>query len=207
MRTQNIMRHIDIPRRLGFVAAIVTVALLIGAAPALAEETPCVAQPFSQPFLFVEDTSNYILIPGEQADDFEGSGWELSGGARITQATLRDGRRGSVLLMPDGSKAVSPTFCVNTEYQTARGIVENLGGAGPGLGFGVSYGGSPSRYGAHQTGLLSGAKVGEWAVSPRVNMDPEEVAGWQRVTVTLSVGWGRSAGYELYDLYVDPYTR
>jgi len=205
MKGHNIMRKIKISRRLSCLVASVTAALLVCAAPALADGTPCLAQPFSQPFLFVEDTSNYVLIPGEQAGDFEGSGWELSGGARIVPATLREGRRGSVLLMPDGSRAVSPTFCVTTEYQTARSMVYNLGGA-PALGFAVSYQDSSSGY-PHETGVLSGSPRGEWAVSPRVSMAPEDLAGWQRVTVTLSVGWGRGAGYELYDLYVDPYTR
>lgn len=198
------MRHIVKPKYLSSVVAAVTVGLLIGAAPALAETLQCEAQPFSQPFLFAKDTSNYVLVPGESANDFEGAGWELSGGAKIVQGTLANGSTGSVLQMPGGSKAVSPAFCVTTEYPTARTMIDDVEGA-QGVTFAVGYEGKPTWKSPHNSGQVHGGKS-EWTTSAPLNMQPENVQGWQHVRITLSAN-GNGSVYQIYNLYVDPYSR
>jgi hypothetical protein len=45
-----------------------------------------------------------------------------------------------------------------------------------------------------------------WTVSDKVNMQPGNLAGWQRVKLTL-VGNGNTSLFEVYNLYVDPYRR
>ena len=196
------MPYIIKTRHLKGLLGVATAALLTGAAPAMASAMECQAQPFSQPFTSVNDTSNYVLVPGESAGAFDGSGWELSGGARVVQAPLSGGGTASVLDLPGGSKAVSPTFCVTTEYPTARAVARNVKGP-QGVGFGVSYEGTPSWKAPRNTGQMHGAKPSEWTVSAPVNMQPENVLGWQHVRITLTAG-GPGSENELYDLYVDP---
>src|SRR5579872_2688433 len=127
------MPYIIKPKRLCGALVAATAALALAAAPALAEEeSPCEAQPFSQPFAYANDPNNYVLVPGESANAFEGNGWQLRDGARIVQATLSDGSTGPVLELPGAGKAVSPTFCVTSEYPTARAMIGVVDG--PGLG-------------------------------------------------------------------------
>src|ERR1035438_2145816 len=106
----------------------------LGAAPAQAATTPvdtsmCTPPVFAQPFLSWQDTNSYTLVSGQQADNFSGAGWVLSGGAKIVTATLADGTTGSVLDMPAGAQAVSPTICVESDYPDARMMVSNLSGS------------------------------------------------------------------------------
>ena len=127
-------------------------------APRLASTSPvdtsgCSAPQLSQPLLSVGDSNWYTMTPGETVDNFDGSGWTLTGGAQIKTTTLADGHTGSVLDLPSGSKAVSPTMCVNTGYQTVRTDVRNVVGA-EGVQFYVSYAGHQhvERSAEHGTG-------------------------------------------------------
>jgi hypothetical protein len=194
--------------------ALAAVGLLGFAAPALAsggastpplETVPCEAQPFSQPFLLDNDLSDYVLVPGESPDEFDGTGWTLSAGAKIVQSTLADGSTGSVLELPSGAQAVSPTFCITSAYPTARTMIKDVKGS-EGVSFNVSYEGTASWTAPHNTGQVHGASPTQWVASSKVNMQPENQSGWQRVKLTL-IGKGSSSLFEIYDLYVDPYRR
>ena len=77
----------------------------------------------TQPFLPFGDTNWYALPGGETYDNFNATGWTLSGGANIVSTKLYDGTKGYVLDMPKGAKAVSPTFCVSSNYPTAKAMV------------------------------------------------------------------------------------
>jgi len=190
-------------------------ALLLGtASPALAgksssssgssEPLQCEVQLFSQPFLFVNDSNNYVLVPGETPYNFNGTGWTLSGGARVVKSTLADGYTGGVLELPSASQAVSPTFCVTNEYPTARAMMQSVVGA-QGLYFYVSYEGTATWTSPKNTGSIKGA-ASEFVPTGSVNMQPLNIAGWQRVRVTLVPG-GSSTLYRLYNFYIDPYRR
>jgi len=184
-------------------------ALLIGAPPAQAEMSyagisTCSAPELTQPFLYADDSSYYMLAPGQSADNFEGGGWTLTGGASIKQSTLADGGSGAVLNLPSGSKAVSPAFCVTNEYPTARALVRNVVGS-EGVYFNVSYEGTKSWTTPKNTGQVHGNGTA-WTLATPVNMQPGKVAGWQVVRLTLVPG-GKTSDFQLYDLYIDPYSR
>ena len=127
-------------RRLGLGLAIAAAA----AAPAQAKKastqtatTPvdtsmCTAPPLTQPFLSWQDTNWYALAPGQTAGNFNGAGWVLSGGAKIATMKLANGTTGSVLDLPAGSQAVSPTVCLTSDYPNARMMVSNLSGSNGG---------------------------------------------------------------------------
>jgi hypothetical protein len=194
--------------RMARVAAGLVGALLLCAAPAQAEtstEASTCSQPeLTQPFLSAGDSNYYMLAPGQTAGLFDGSGWTLSGGASIQQTALADGSSGTVLNLPSGSKAVSPAFCVTSAYPTARVLVRDVAGS-EGVYFYVSYQGTKTWNTPKNTGQVHGNGT-DWTLATPVNMQPPKVAGWQVVRLTLIPG-GKTSDFQLYDLYIDPYSR
>src|SRR5579875_3275622 len=83
-------------------------------AAAASAGTGCPEPALTQPF--AGDSRWYALAPGESGDDFAGTGWALTGGAKIETETLADGRTGPVLDLPAGSTATSSPMCVDSSY-------------------------------------------------------------------------------------------
>jgi hypothetical protein len=186
----------------------VLAALMAGlvASPALAstssvDTSGCSAPQLSQPLLSVGDSNWYTMTPGESVDNFDGGGWTLTGGAQIKTTQLADGQTGSVLDLPSGAKAVSPTLCVNSGYQTVRTNVRNLVGA-EGVQFYVSYAGTNTWDTPKNTGQVHGQHT-NWTLSDPVNVQPSSTAGWQLVRFTLLPG-GTSSDFQIYNFWLDP---
>ncbi len=198
------MPYIIRPKHLRSAAVMAASTLLLGGSPAQAATTQCQAPSLSQPFLYANDTNFYALTPGQTVDNFNATGWVLSGGAKVKKAALADGRSGSVLYLPPGSRAVSPTFCVTREFPIARTMITDLQG-GDGLFFDVAYEGTNTWGAPRNTGQVHGNGT-EWTTSSQVNMQPENVPGWQHVQITL-LATGAVSSFEVYDLYIDPYSR
>jgi hypothetical protein len=172
------------------------------AATSTVDTSMCNTNPLlTQPFLSVGDHNYYTLIPGQTPDSFDGTGWTLTGGAQLLSTTLGDGATGSVLDLPSGSKAVSPTICVTSAYPTARMMVRDLVGS-EGVFFYVSYAGTSTWNTPKNTGQVHGAGTA-WTLSGSVNLQPYNVTGWQPVRFTLIPG-GKSSNFEVYNFYVDP---
>jgi hypothetical protein len=171
------------------------------AATATVDTSACSAPLLSQPFLSVGDSNWYTLVPGQSQDNFGGSGWVLSGGARIITSKLADGQTGSVLDLPSGSKAVSPTVCVTSAYPTARTMVRNVVGA-EGVFFYVSYAGTSTWNNPKNTGQVHGTATA-WTISDPVNVQPGNLTGWQPARFTFIPG-GHSSDFQIYNFYVDP---
>jgi hypothetical protein len=185
---------------------IAVVACSLASTPALAatrstETSTCTAPVLSQPFLFVGDSNWYALLPGENPGSFTGSGWTLSGGAQVVTTTLADGQVSQVLNLPSGSKAVSPTICVNSEDPTARTMVRDVVGS-EGVQFYVSYGGTSTWANPQNTGQVHGHQT-SWTVSDPVNIQPSNKSGWQRARFTFVPG-GKASDFQIYNFYVDP---
>jgi hypothetical protein len=164
----------------------------------------CGAQELSQPFGYANDNNYYATPNGESPDRFGGEGWQLSGGAKIVTTTLADRSVGQVLDLPSGSKAVSPVMCVTSEYPVARGIVRNVKGS-EGVFFYVEYEGTNTWGNPKNTGQVHGNQNEFTLVTP-VNMQPENIFGWQPMRITLIPG-GSTSNFEVYDLFVDPRLR
>lgn len=182
------------------------------AANAAAGATACSPPTLSHPFLAWGDTNWYTLAPGETVDAFNGAGWVLSGGAKIVTAQLADGQTGSVLDLPYGSAAQSPTICVTSDFSSARTMISNHSGSDRGyVGLAVSYAGTPSAGNPQTTGKLrttgSDGASGAWQPSDSVALDPAGAPGWQLMKITLTPGGSRDDNFELYDLYLDPNAR
>jgi hypothetical protein len=173
----------------------------VAAAGAGPNTSACTAPPLWQPLLAIGDSNWYTLPPGETVDNFTGSGWTLTGGARITSAMLADGATGSVLDLPTGSQAVSPILCVNSGYKTVRTEVRDLAGSA-GVHFSVSYEGTNSWSTPVDTGLVHGQQT-KWTMSDPVNVQPANITGWQLVRFTL-VPAGIKSDYQIYNFWLDP---
>jgi len=189
--------------------ALGSVVAAFAAVPAQAATTSvdtstCTNPLLVQPFLSAGDSNWYTLMPGETAGNFDGSGWTLSGGAEIVTTTPSDGSTASVLDLPSGSKAVSPTICVTSEYPTARATVRNVVGS-EGVFFYVSYEGTSTWNTPKNTGQVHGAH-NAWTLTTPVNVQPYKTVGWQPMRITLIPG-GKTSDFRLYDLYIDPHAR
>ena len=188
--------------------AVVVAGLVAGPAAAKSTRTAqtsidtsmCSDPLLSQPFVSLNDTNWYTLAPGQTADNFDGSGWTLSGGAQIITTQLADGQTGSVLDLPSGSTAVSPTVCVESDYPTARTMVQN--GKGANIAFAVSYDGTPSWAKPQPAGSIKGSGTG-WSLSDPFQVHPGNLPGWQLVRFTLAAN-GKAGDAQLYDFYIDP---
>ncbi|MGO9903522.1 MAG: hypothetical protein ACLP0J_28515 [Solirubrobacteraceae bacterium] len=197
-------------RRLGLGVVLAA----ISAAPAQAATTPvdtsmCTTPALSQPFVSWQDTNWYALAPGESADQFTGAGWVLSGGATIVTTTLADGTTNSVLALPAGSQAVSPTICLTSAYPEARMMVSNVSGNNGGkVGFSVSYAGTTSANEPTQTGTFkttgNAGVSGDWMLTEPVNLQPSSISGWQPMQITLTPSGSTKADFRIYNLYLDP---
>jgi hypothetical protein len=209
------MPYVIRPPRMRAAVAACAAALMVGAVPAQAARSTggtteitsplqCTESVLTQPFLYVGDENWYTIAPGTSADNFAAKGWTLSGGASLKSVVLEDGKTGSVLDLPSGSKAVSPNFCITQEYPKARAIVRNVVGS-EGVYFYVSYLGTASWETPKNTGQVHGSGTAWTPVTP-VNMQPYAVAGWQIVNLTLVPG-GTKSDFQLYNLYIDPYVR
>ncbi len=170
------------------------------------------APTLSQPFLAWGDSNWYTLAAGQTVDSFSGAGWVLSGGAKVVTTALADGETGSVLDLPGGSSAVSPTLCVTSGYSSARTMVSNQSGSNRGyIGFSVSYAGTSSARHPLMTGKLkttgNDGASGAWELADSVALDPASAPGWQLMKITLTPGGSRNENFELYNLYLDPNAR
>ena len=178
-------------------------AALLGAAPAIASAatTTCTAPALAELFSWAQDTNWYAALPDESWNSLGSSGWTLSGGAKFLSTTLADGKKGQVLDMPSGSKAVTPTACVTNTYPAARTKVKDVKGSA-GVSISVAYMGTTT-WGPNQlSGTVAGVNTG-WTLPVAFNIFPSSVTGWQLAHFTLTAQGGNSE-YQLSNLYVDP---
>ena len=185
-------------------------ALPLGVASAApAPSAPCPDEQFTQPFLSFGDTGSYTLAPGESADNFDGSGWALSGGASIVTTTLADGSTGQVLDLPAGSSAVSPAMCVGTGFQGGRMMTQVVA---PPPGKPVPPDGHlPPPKVTFTTTVVDGKGPGhhmdlqgqdDWSLSHKMPVAPGN-PGTEQVQFTFSAD-DSSSELQVYNLYVDP---
>ena len=186
----------------GLLAAFAAVPAQAATAPV--DTSICSNPLLTQPFVSAHDSNWYTLLPGETPGNFNGAGWTLTGGARVVTTTQPGGSTTSVLDLPSGAEAVSPTICVTSAYPTARTMVRNVVGA-EGVFFYVSYEGTSTWSVPKNTGQVHGANAA-WTLATSVNVQPYNTTGWQPMRITLIPG-GKSSDFQLYNLYVDPHAR
>jgi hypothetical protein len=196
-------------RSLTLTATLAVLLTGIVASPAVADTSSsspsigtagCSSPQLSQPFLSWNDTSWYTLAPGETPDNFNGSGWKLTNGASITTTQLADGQTGSVLDLPSGALAVSPRVCVESDYPTARTMIDTTPGAQ--VAVGVYYAGANSSTKLQRSGDIQGNGAG-WTASDPFDVHPGTLPGWQLVRFVFH-STGIQGQARLYNFYIDP---
>jgi len=171
------------------------------AKPAPNPHVSCPSQQFSQPFLALHDRHWYTLLPGESADSFDGTGWALTGKARVTSATLKDGHTGQVLELSSGGKALSPVECVDSAYPQARTLIDTQKGR-RGVSVYVSFyeHGSWTRPAA--TGNVKSARAA-WQPSVPMKIHAQALKAQTPMRFVLLAS-GSGALDRVYDFYLDP---
>ena len=175
----------------------------VAAPPPVPSTGACSNPVLSQAFLPAGDTNYYTAAPGQTGGGFVGTGWTLTGGAKIVTATRSDDSSGPVLDLPAGSLAVSPNICVTSLYPTARMMVRSLFG-GDDLSFRVSYADTNTWTNPHETGHVHGNDT-SWTLSDPVQLQPPNQPGWQIVADARPNG--AHSEFQIYDLELDPYAR
>ncbi len=177
-----------------------TTSQLLSSLNSVVDTTSCTAPALGQPFLSWRDQNEYTLAPGESSDSFDGTGWTLIGGASIKTETLADGQTGDVLDLPSGSYAVSPPMCVESDYPTARAMVQTSGDAQAGAG--VFYAANKADQQLQLSGMMQGAGSG-FTLSKPLQVHPGNLAGWQQVQFLFGAT-GTKGDAKVYNFYVDP---
>jgi hypothetical protein len=191
-----------IGRAAGLAVLLATVAG--GSAQAAPVKTSACSEPnytFSQPFSSFRDAHWYTLAPGQSVNSFDGTGWTLSGGAKLVTTTLADGSTGTVLDLPAGATAVSPPMCVSAAYPSARAQVRDMVGA-PSIHLFVQYTNTPSWEKPAAVGVFAGKA--DWVDSQPLNLHPGKLYGWQQEVFTLT-GGDKGSDAQVYNFYVDPH--
>jgi len=173
------------------------------AAPVVTQEA-C-SQPaysFSQPFSTFHDSNWYTLAPGQSVNSFDGTGWTLTGGAKLVATTLADGSTGTVLDLPTGATAVSPPMCVSAAYPKARAQVRDVVGP-PSIHLFVQYTNTPSWVKPLAAGTFAGQT--QWVNSQPLDLHPGNLYGWQQEIFTLTNS-AKSTDAQVYNFYVDPHS-
>lgn len=199
----------DLAARPGRVAWKLVAGVVFGfafmATPALAETTTTCSEPqMFQPFSVFGDTSFYVPVPGESYDNLAGTGWTLSGGAKIVTATLYDGTQGSVLEVPLKATATSPPVCVNNLYPYLRTMVRSLGGA---VKVTIQYA-IPSGWGSTKLAGEAKSSTSVWQASSKLKVEVGPYSGWHLARFTLlGTGSKTTSDAQVYNFYVDPRMR
>ena len=193
------MNYRSITRRAAGLAVLFAAVAGGTAQAATPATTSACSQPsytISQPFGSLNDSNWYTLAPGQSVDSFTGQGWTLTGGAKPVTTTLANGSVGTVLYLPQGATAVSPSMCVNSQYPDARFSVRQPA-IGPGVGVSVAYTNSNA---GGQSGVVNGGST--WSVSRDVQLHAGSLVGWQLAQYTFV---GQQGGAQIYNFYVDPH--
>jgi hypothetical protein len=116
-------------RQLLALAALAATALMLASPTGAGTAASCEARATSQPFAAWGDTMQYYLAPG---GDFERPpAWTLAGGAKVVAGNepflVTSAADAHSLLLPAGSSARTPSFCVDADEPSMRFFVRNTG--------------------------------------------------------------------------------
>jgi hypothetical protein len=198
------------------VAGAFAAVLLIVLAPAAAHAAACPKGATSQPFAGVGDGASYALVPGSA---FEGDapGWSLNEAEVAEDAASNesdDAAQGAsqshshYLRVKAHGEAVSPAFCVSSEYPTYRLYYEKQkGGASARLNVALRWTDNSGQHEVSGDSLEGEKRV--WTLSPVLDLAkrlPVATPGTSVEAQFVFTGSGKSS-WAIGEVYVDPYSR
>jgi hypothetical protein len=222
------------PRR--FVATLIGAVLLACAVPAAADAA-CPSNPVSALLASFGDNSSYTLLQGSSFESgapgwslnnaevlggegagAEGAGAEgasgegASGEGASGEGTGTEGANGdsySLAIAPGGS-AVSPQFCVSSEYPSFRFFARETGGGGGwGSSLKVSLRWAAGYWREAETPVASLQPNGAWTLSPSIALAGALPLRMPGSTLKVRLVFRPSGGtsWAIDNVYIDPYSR
>jgi len=197
------------PRRL--VAALFGTMLLTGVAPAAASAA-CPSNPVSAALAAFGDNSSYSLLAGSSFDS-GAPGWSLNDAEVLTgEGAAGEGANGdpyALAIAPNGS-AVSPRFCVSSEYPTFRFFARETSGGDWNSSLNVSLRWTTG-WGSRELGtpVASLQPNSSWTLSPTLRLASALPLWMPGSTLKVRVAFQPSGGgsWAIDDVYIDPYSR
>jgi hypothetical protein len=189
--------------------ALISALLFIGASPAVAGAA-CPSNPISEVFAQLGDDAGYTLVPGGTFESGS-AGWSLSD-AEVTGETGIPGGGSSALVIQPRGQAVSPAFCVSSEYPTFRFLVREVSGGGL-LNVGLRWNDVLGFH--HETPVASLQGDPSWAISPVLQLASRLPLLMPGSTLTVRLTFSSAPGvfleqagtWAIDDVYIDPYSR
>jgi hypothetical protein len=181
-------------------------ALLAGAAPAAASAA-CPSSPSSAMLEEYGDQAHYSLLAGSTFEGGAAPGWTLN----RAQVIATQGVHGApyALSVQAGGSAVSPSFCVSSEYPSFRFFARQLSGGGFGAGLSVSLRYVDNLGFTHQTMPATIAPASAWTLSPVLGLASALPLWMPGATLRVQLVFQPSyaASYAMANVYIDPYSR
>jgi len=201
------MPYIIRPRRpRSIVVAMLGALFLAGAAPAIAGAASCPVQASSHLLAKAGDNASYYQLRGSSFEEGR-SGWTLNNAEVVEEAPEALETENSLQINPGGS-AISPAFCVSSEYPSFRFYAKRTGGGYFGhlnvtLRVTTSFGLTlyvPVRW-------WFGVGGENWALSPVLGLANElPLLGNSTVSVQL-IFQSTGSTWSIDDVLIDPYSR
>jgi hypothetical protein len=203
------------PRKRTLVSALTTAIVSLAAAPGLARADgtagpACPAEAAASPLLAgFGDNAEYTLLPGSR---FEGAapGWTFRNAALTPEGSVSSiTGNGSSLVIASGGEAVSPAFCVSSEYPSFRFFERRLSVGFGGMAVNLRY---KDDFGyTHEVSsatLQSGSS--SWSLTPVLGL-ASMLPLWQW-DATLKVhlvfrAQGYGSSWAIDDVFIDPYRK
>jgi hypothetical protein len=192
-------------------AALVGTALLVGASPAAAGAA-CPSSPTSNAFAQFNDNASYVLVQG---GNFESgaAGWSLTKAAVIEETGSPSGDHHALAIQPAGI-AVSPAFCVSSEFPTFRFLIHRISGGGA---LNVSLRWTDALGWSHKTPVASLQTGTSWSLSPVLKLATDLPLWMPGSTLTVKLAFESAEGsifererggtWGIDGVYVDPHSR
>jgi hypothetical protein len=190
------------PRKL--VAALFGSMLLIAAAP-VAASAACPSNPVSALLAQFGDNSAYSVLPSSSFES-GAAGWTLNN-AEVVSGEGANGGSYSLEIEPNGV-AISPQFCVSSEYPSFRFFARQLSGSefAP---LNVSLRWTDFFGHRHETPVASLQDGSEWTLSPVLRLAGALPLWMRGSTLKVQVVFQPFGGgsWAIDDVYIDPYSR
>ena len=200
MATNSFVRRVRAVVVLGLVGG--AIALAVGAAPASAGLGLACPSATSMPFVGWKAYANYAFSP-DGGFEGGGSGWSLSGGARVVSGNepfyVHSSADKLSLSLPAGATATTPPMCISLFSSKMRFVTK--GNAGSKIKVQIIYRGLLSSI----LGIFDGGTIspsGSWNASPAIGM-----LGGTLPLLTASVSFrftAVGAAASIDDVYLDP---
>jgi hypothetical protein len=187
-------------------ATLISSALLVCAVPAVASAASCPTNATSHVFSSFGDNASYFAAPGGTFES-GASSWSLEDAAVTNEEGHHGGNVSHALRIHGGGRAVSPGFCVNSEYPTFRFLLRQVWGDGGQLKVGLRY---SDRSGSHEVSVASLQGGSNWAISPVEQLAsnlPLAASAGTLTPVQLVFESASYADYAISGVYIDPYRR